>query len=244
MRKFGLIGYPLGHSFSKGYFTDKFSLLGIEDAVYQNFPIESIELIREVLQFNPELKGLNVTIPYKEKILPYLDALAPEVKEIHACNCIRIVDGKLIGHNTDYAGFRTSLIKHLQPHHTQALILGWGGASRAVAYALKSLGIQYLIVSRRSTEAGSIQYEQLNQELLQQYQLIINCTPLGMAPDIEQAPPIPYQYLTPRHYLFDLIYNPPQTMFLQLGEEKGATIENGMDMLTLQAEESWRIWNS
>ena len=244
MRKFGLIGYPLGHSFSKGYFTQKFSDLSISDAVYENFPLESIEELRDVLHFQPELRGLNVTIPYKEQVIDYLDYQSPEVKEINACNCVAIKDGKLTGYNTDYIGFKNSLLVKLKPHHTNALILGWGGASKAVAYALKTLGVNYLVVSRRSTLPLSISYEQLNGEIMSQHQLIINCTPIGMHPSIEQAPSIPYQYITDRHFLFDLIYNPAQTLFLQLGEERGATIENGMDMLALQAEESWRIWNS
>jgi shikimate dehydrogenase len=244
MRKFGLIGYPLGHSFSKGYFTRKFSELSVTDAVYENFPLESIEELQLVLDFQPELRGLNVTIPYKEQVIHYLHHQSPEVKEINACNCIAIKDGKLTGYNTDFIGFKNSLLVKLKPHHTNALILGWGGASKAVAYALKTLGINYLVVSRRSTLPLSISYDQLNGEIMSQHQLIINCTPIGMHPSIEQAPSIPYQYITDKHFLFDLIYNPAQTLFLQLGEERGATIENGMDMLTLQAEESWRIWNS
>ena len=244
MRKFGLIGYPLGHSFSKGYFTKKFSEQSINDAAYENFPIASIEELQQVLDFQPELRGLNVTIPYKEKVIQYLHHQSPEVKEINACNCILIKDRELTGYNTDFIGFKNSLLVKLKPHHTNALILGWGGASKAVAYALKTLGINYLVVSRRSTLAGSISYEQLNADIITQHQLIINCTSLGMHPSIEQAPAIPYEHLTDKHFLFDLIYNPAQTMFLQLGEERGAIIENGLDMLALQAEASWRIWNS
>lgn len=243
MRKFGLIGYPLGHSFSKGYFTRKFETEQISDTSYNTYPLERIEELTQLLEFNPELNGLNVTIPYKQQVIPYLHDLSPEVKEIGACNCIAIREGRLTGYNTDYIGFRESLLTHLKPHHTQALILGWGGASRAVAYALKSLDIEYLVVSRGTTEAEAIGYDQLSTEIMRQHTLIINCTPLGMSPDIEKAPPIPYADITESHYLFDLIYNPAQTMFLQLGEERGATIENGLDMLTLQAEESWRIWN-
>jgi len=244
MKKFGLIGYPLGHSFSKGYFAKKFADQHITDASYENFPLESIDGLQEVLQYNPELTGLNVTIPYKEQVIKYLHHLSPEVKEINACNCISIKDGQLTGFNTDFIGFRNSLLVKIQPHHTNALILGWGGASKAVAYALKTLGINYLVVSRRSTQAGSIRYDEVTADIMDQHQLIINCTPIGMHPAIEEAPSIPYQFVTPKHYLFDLIYNPSQTMFLQLGEGKGATIENGYDMLVMQAEESWRIWNS
>jgi shikimate dehydrogenase len=244
MKKFGLIGYPLGHSFSKAYFAKKFSDNHIVDASYDNFPIESIDLLKEVIQYNPDLRGFNVTIPYKEKVIQYLHHLSPEVREINACNCVSIKDDELTGFNTDFIGFRDSLLRKIQPHHTNALILGWGGASKAVAYALKTLGINYLVVSRRSTEAGALRYEQVTADIIQQHELIVNCTPIGMHPDIEQAPQIPYQYLTANHYLFDLVYNPPQSMFLQLGEERGAIIENGYDMLVLQAEESWRIWNT
>ena len=244
MRKFGLIGFPLGHSFSKGYFTRKFSDMSDVDASYENFPLESIEELQQLLKFQPELRGLNVTIPHKEKVIAYLQHLSPEVKEINACNCIVVKEGQLTGYNTDYIGFKNSLIRKLKPHHTNALILGWGGASKAIAYALRTLDINYLVVSRRSTLPGTISYDQLNAEIINQHQLIINCTPIGMYPKIEEAPSIPYQFITDKHFLFDLIYNPAQTMFLQLGEERGATIENGLDMLALQAEESWRIWNS
>lgn len=244
MRKFGLIGYPLGHSFSKTYFAQKFLEHHITDASYENFPIESIDGLKDILRFHPELRGFNVTIPYKEKVMDFLHQLSPEVKEINACNCVAIKEGKLTGFNTDFIGFRNSLLTKMKPHHTNALILGWGGASKAVAYALKTLGINYLVVSRRSIDAAALRYEQLNEEIIRQHELIINCTPIGMHPHIEQAPSIPYEYLTEKHYLFDLIYNPAQTMFLQLGEERGATIENGYDMLVMQAEESWRIWNS
>ena len=214
----------------------------MHDFTYENFAIANIEEVLPIL--HDGYSGLNVTIPYKEEVIAYLHEQSPEVKEINACNCITVRDGKLTGYNTDYIGFKNSLLVKLKPHHTNALILGWGGASKAVAYALKTLGINYLIVSRRSTLPLSISYEQLTAEIISQHQLIVNCTPIGMHPSIEQAPSIPYQFITDKHFLFDLIYNPAQTMFLQLGEERGATIENGMDMLALQAEESWRIWNS
>lgn len=245
MRTFGLVGYPLTHSFSQKYFSEKFRSSGIADAQYLNFSIDTIDKFPLLLQEHPDLAGLNVTIPYKEKIIDYLDDLDESVKFIGACNCIHIKGGKLTGYNTDYIGFKLSLLKKLKPHHTNALVLGEGGAAKAVNYALKSLGIKFLTVSRRGIESPEVvQYDQLNDDMLEQFTLIINTTPLGMAPDIETAPAIPYDGITDRHYLYDLVYNPEKTLFLKLGEEKGAAIENGMEMLTIQAEEGWKIWNS
>lgn len=245
MRTFGLVGYPLTHSFSQKYFSEKFRSSGIADAQYLNFSIDTIEKFPDLLREHPDLVGMNVTIPYKEKVIDFLDELDESVKFIGACNCIHIKDGKLKGYNTDYIGFKLSLLKKLKPHHTHALVLGEGGAAKAVNYALKTLGIEFLTVSRRGIESpGTIQYDQMNDELMEQFTLIINTTPLGMAPNIETAPSIPYHAITDRHYLYDLVYNPEKTLFLKLGEEKGALIENGMEMLTIQAEEGWRIWNS
>ncbi len=244
MRTFGLIGFPLTHSFSQRYFTEKFANEQINDAQYLNFPLDDIEDLKTLLHQRNDLVGLNVTIPYKEQVIPYLYSCNEIVNEIQACNCIKIIDDKLFGFNTDVEGFRISLQKKLKPHHTRALVLGEGGAAKAVAYALKQLDISYLTVSRRGNNAaGSVQYHQLNDEMMEEFTLIINTTPLGMAPNIEQAPQIPYSALTPRHYLFDVVYNPAKTMFLQLGEDKGAAIENGLEMLTLQAEAAWKIWN-
>ncbi len=244
MRTFGLIGYPLTHSFSQKYFTEKFRSSGIEDAQYLNFPLQSIEEFSSLVSGYENLAGLNVTIPYKEQVIPYLDELDESVQQIGACNCILVRNGKLKGFNTDYLGFKVSLMKKLKPHHTHALVLGEGGAAKAVNYALKTLGIEFLTVSRRGNDApGVVQYHQLNDEMMEQFSLIINTTPLGMSPNIETAPDIPYNALTSRHYLYDLVYNPSKTLFLQLGEERGADIENGIEMLTIQAEEGWRIWN-
>jgi len=242
MRQFGLIGYPLTHSFSKKFFTEKFERENLTDCRYDTFSIPSIDDLRDVLKNNPELCGLNVTIPYKENVLSFLDEKTPLVKKIKACNCINIKDGKLTGHNTDAPAFEKSLKEKLQPHHTKALILGTGGAAKAVEYSLRQLNIPYKYVSRKPS-AKSFSYEQLTEPLMQEYTLIINTTPLGMHPNVVEAPQIPYHTLTSKHYLFDLVYNPEKTLFLQKGETQGAAIKNGHEMLVLQAEESWRIWN-
>ena len=243
MRAFGLIGYPLGHSFSKKYFADKFEREGITGNVYELYPLEQIGQIGDLLNSNPNLAGLNVTIPYKEQVIAYLDTMSPVVEEIGACNCIHIQDGRLMGHNTDVIGFSRSLLPKLKPHHKKALILGTGGSSKAVAYTLKELNIPFLQVSRNPSE-GMIGYEEMDQSMLEAHTLLINTTPVGMYPDIEKAPAIPYQFIGADHYLFDLVYNPERTRFLQEGAMRGATVENGSDMLVIQAEASWEIWNS
>jgi len=243
MRRFGLIGKTLTHSFSQTYFSKKFEQEGLADTVYQNFELPQIQDIDTLLDQYPDLQGFNITIPYKEEILPYLFQQNEMVKAVGACNCVRVVDGKFYGFNTDVIGFCDSLQPQLKPHHTKALILGWGGAAKAVAYALKSLGIEYLVVSRKKTEGG-VTYTEINRELLQLYTLIINTTPLGMYPNVDAAPQIPYQHLSSQHFLFDLVYNPTQTQFLQLGAQQGAQTANGYNMLIGQAEESWRIWNN
>ncbi len=242
MRQFGLIGYPLTHSFSKKFFTEKFEKEHLTDCRYDTFSIPSIDDLPGVLKNNPELCGLNVTIPYKENVLSFLDEKTTLVKKIKACNCIKISNGKLSGHNTDAPAFEQSLKEKLQPHHTKALILGTGGAAKAVEYSLRQLNISYKYVSRKPS-AKSFSYEQLTEPVMQEYTLVINTTPLGMHPNIIEAPQIPYHALTSRHYLFDLIYNPEKTLFLQKGEKNGAVIKNGYEMLVFQAEESWRIWN-
>lgn len=242
MRRFGLIGKTLTHSFSQTYFSKKFEQEGITDCLYQNFELPQIQDIDALLDQYPDLKGFNITIPYKEEILPYLFQLNEVVQAIGACNCVKVIDGKFYGFNTDVIGFRNSLQTQLKPHHTKALILGWGGAAKAVAYTLTFLGIDYLVVSRKNTE-GTIAYTDVNQELLEQHTLIVNTTPLGMYPNVDAAPQMPYQLLTDKHFLFDLIYNPTQTQFLQLGAQQGAQTANGYEMLVGQAEESWRIWN-
>lgn len=241
MKLYGLIGYPLGHSFSKKYFTEKFQTDNL-DCGFENFPIEHIGLLPEVLSNNPNLLGLCVTIPYKEKVIPYLHELSDEVKHIGACNSIQIKNGKLTGYNTDTAGFEKSLQTKLQPHHTRALILGTGGASKAVAYVLEKKNIAFRKVSRTGIN-GAMTYDSLSAADITDHPLIINTSPVGTYPNEDTFPDIPYDALTPHHLLFDLVYNPPKTIFLQKGEEKGAAILNGYEMLVEQAEASWRIWN-
>jgi len=243
MRLYGLIGKPLTHSFSKAYFTEKFSKLGIDDCSYENFELASIDDLRNLLSNQSQLKGLNVTIPYKEQVLPFLYYQDDVVKAVGACNCIRIVEGKLYGFNTDVTGFQHSLQPLLKSHHSKALILGTGGAAKAVAYSLNQLGIEYKFVSRKIIGNG-LAYEEIDRNMLNEYSIIINTTPLGMYPNIEQEPPLPYHFISEQHLLFDLIYNPAKTSFLQRGEESGATTLNGHQMLIIQAEESWKIWNS
>lgn len=243
MKVYGLIGYPLSHSFSKGFFAEKFSREDIQGCLYENFPLENIGLFPQIWQQHTELKGINVTIPYKQEVIPYLDALSDAVKEIGAVNCIRLeANGQLRGFNTDVIGFRRSLEPLLQPQHKKALVLGTGGAAKAVKYVLKELNIPFLEVSRTASEAA-IAYEQLTDELMEQHTLVINTTPLGMYPKVDTAPPIPYEAITPHHLLYDLVYNPAIPLFLEKGAARGATIKNGHEMLILQAEASWEIWN-
>lgn len=243
MALYGLIGYPLSHSFSKKYFTEKFEKEGLSNYGYENFSIDSINKFEEILASNPDLRGLNVTIPYKELILPFLTDVSAVVREIGACNCIRINKDQLEGFNTDVTGFRKSFKLFLKPHHRNALVLGTGGAAKAVGYVLHSLGIQYQSVSRQATGA-QLNYNQVDEELLSTHHIIINTTPLGMQPDTEKAPDLPYQFLTSNHYLYDVVYNPGVTRFLQMGKDRGAIIQNGLEMLRIQAEESWKIWNN
>lgn len=247
---YGLIGYPLTHSFSAKFFTEKFSREEI-DAEYLNFEIEDILEIRRVILFNQYLKGLNVTIPYKEKVIPFLHKLSPEAEKIGAVNTIKVDRLKgdmyfyeLTGYNTDYIGFKKSLLPLINPSvHKKALILGTGGASKAIAYALTSLGIDWIYVSRTKGE-GRISYNELTSDIMAERKLIVNTTPLGTYPDIENCPGIPYSMLTDDHLLYDLVYNPEETLFLRKGREQGAMIKNGKEMLELQAIEAWRIWNS
>ncbi len=243
MRLFGLIGYPLSHSFSKKYFAEKFEQERLSNCSYENFPITSIDELKKVFADNPDLHGLNVTIPYKEQVLPFLHELSEAVKQVGACNCIKIISGKLYGFNTDVIGFEETLNTKLLPHHKKALVLGSGGASKAIQFVLRKRGIEFLIVSR-SANPNFISYEQVTPELIKEHLLIINTTPLGMQPLTDLYPSIPYFALTTQHYLYDLIYNPAKTLFLQKGEERGTVIQNGADMLVIQAEESWKIWNT
>jgi len=243
MRLFGLIGKPLTHSFSKSYFTDKFSREAIDNCRYESFELDQINEITDLIRSHPELNGLNVTIPYKEAVLQFLDYQSEVVRSIGACNCIKIEKGELSGFNTDVFGFRISLEKLLKPAHNKGLILGSGGAAKAVGYVLDQLGISYKVVSRKK-EPGQISYEELDEELIEQHKLIVNTTPLGMYPKEDTYPPIPFEFISTAHLLYDLIYNPEQTLFLKKGAMQGAVIKNGYEMLHLQAEESWRIWNS
>lgn len=241
MKWYGLIGYPLGHSFSKKYFTQKFEKEQLP-CRFENFPIEDISLLPALLKEHPSLCGLCVTIPYKEKIIPFLNELSPEVQQINACNSVLIKDGKLTGFNTDTIGFMQSLKRQLQPYHTRALVLGTGGASKAVEYVLQQLGIPCMRVSR-SVKPGSISYDKLTPAIVANHLLIINASPVGTFPDINSLPNIPYEAIGNRHFLFDLIYNPEQTAFLKRGADHGAAIQNGYDMLVAQAEASWDLWN-
>ena len=245
MKLYGLIGYPLGHSFSKQYFTEKFEREGLTDCFFEAFPIKSIDEFSALLRANPLLKGLGVTIPYKEQVLPFVDELSEEVKYIGATNSIKITGDKLIAYNTDIIGFEQSFRKKLKPVHKKALVLGTGGASKAVQYVLNRSGIDFLVVTRNEIlKNGFIHYTNIDQKIMSGYNIIINCTPVGMSPNENAAPEIPYHLLTTKHYLYDLVYKPAATLFLQKGEEMGAITQNGYDMLLIQAEASWKIWNS
>lgn len=246
MRTFGLIGYPLAHSFSKKFFTEKFAEEGIADHQYELFPIENIAAVVSLIAADDSLAGLNVTIPHKVGVMTYLNELDPAAATIGAVNCISIQhkDGQtwLKGFNTDAYGFQESLKPYLKKHHTHALILGDGGAAKAVKYVLDQLQITYLSVVR-TVAPNAILYSDLTEDLLQKYQVIINTTPLGTFPNVEAAPAIPYQWLTDQHLAYDLVYNPEETEFLKRAKAKGAAIKNGFEMLQLQAERSWFIWN-
>ncbi|HEY5511497.1 MAG TPA: shikimate dehydrogenase [Prolixibacteraceae bacterium] len=246
MQTYGLIGYPLSHSFSKRFFTAYFEKESI-DAEYLNFEISNLSLLPAVIKEHPGLIGFNVTIPYKQAIIPYLDSCDPKAAAINAVNTVKVdrTDGtpRLRGFNTDLIGFRDSLRPLLQTHHSQALVLGTGGASKAVVAVLDDLSIPSLLVSRDSKPGTSISYKDLTRKLLGEHTIIINTTPLGTFPKIEGCPEIPFEYITERHLLFDLVYNPPVTQFLQKGAERGATIKNGYEMLELQALAAWKIWN-
>jgi len=242
MIKFGLIGFPLGHSFSRGFFTEKFAREGI-DAEYVNFEIPDASMLLDVIRDNPELRGLNVTLPHKQAVIPLLDELSDEAKEIGAVNVIRVRDGKLKGFNSDIIGFTESIKPLLQPWHKKALILGTGGASRAIRVGLTRLGIEWTYVSRTPRE-GMLTYSDLTAEVMQQYMVIVNCSPVGMFPKTGEAPNIPYELLTPKHLLYDLVYNPEETLFMQKGRAQDAIVKNGLEMLHLQAIASWEFWHS
>lgn len=261
MKKYGLIGYPISHSFSKIYFTEKFEKENIEDHVYELFPLPRLSDLPNVLRANPNLCGLNVTVPHKIGVMYYLDWVDPDAKKVDAVNCIRIspenaiqaafsgevgISGRefrLEGYNTDIYGFEQSLLPLLKPYHKKAIILGNGGAARAVKFVLRKLGINYVVATRRASH-GEVLLSSLTQKVIEERLLIINTTPLGSWPNVNDFPPIPYAFISDKHVLYDLIYNPEETVFLKNGAEKGATIKNGYDMLRLQAEKSWEIWNT
>lgn len=242
MRKFGLIGYPLSHSFSKKFFTEKFQTEGIADCAYELYPIPAITELPSLLEAVPELEGLNVTVPYKEQVKPFLDAMDEAALAVDAVNCIRLKNGKKTGYNTDVIGFKNTLLPLFKEKPEKALILGTGGAAKAVAYVMKELNIAFRFVSRRSVTGGLL-YEDLDEKLIRGHHLIVNATPVGTFPKTDKAPDIPYRFIGREHILYDLVYNPAETRFLTLGKQKGAVIKNGYDMLVGQAEASWEIWN-
>ncbi|MBA4746402.1 MAG: shikimate dehydrogenase [Muricauda sp.] len=242
MNRFGLLGKNISYSFSQGYFTQKFKALGLNDHSYENFDLQKIEELKNVLT-QDNLRGLNVTIPYKQEVIPYLDELDSKAEKIGAVNTIQFSKKGLKGFNTDAYGFKKSLEPFLKPHHTHALILGTGGASKAVRFVLDELGIANTYVSR-SKKDGQYTYGELDKDIMEKNTLIINCTPLGTYPNIEDKPALHYQHIGPQHLLYDLIYNPEKTSFLAYGEAKGATISNGLKMLEQQAEKAWEIWNN
>lgn len=241
MRKFGLIGYPLDHSFSKSYFEKKFDRENILDAEYQNYPLSSIDQFTQLIESNPELKGLNVTIPYKESIIPFLTELDETAQAVGAVNTIKFIDGKLIGYNTDAWGFAKSLLSMASPKMKRALIIGNGGAAKAVKYVLNRIGVEYQIVNRTKSD-GVLSYEELTDELISSVQLLVQTTPIGTSPNINEMPVIPMNSIGSTHIAFDLIYNPEESLFLKMMREKGAKTKNGLEMLQAQAEEAWRIW--
>ncbi|MGB1308716.1 MAG: shikimate dehydrogenase family protein [Oceanihabitans sp.] len=244
MRKFGLLGKNIAYSFSKNYFSEKFNSENITNTTYENFDIENINKFVSILENNPNINGLNVTIPYKESIIPYLDKLDKKAKKIGAVNTIKFTKkGKLKGYNTDFYGFKNALKPYLKKQHKKALLFGTGGASKAIAYALKKLNIEYAFVSRKTSKNVQFTYKTLTPEDIKSHTILINCTPLGTSPNIEACPEIPYHAITEKHLLFDLIYNPTETTFLKKGKQNKAATSNGFKMLQLQAEKSWQIWN-
>jgi len=243
MKKYAIIGLPLGHSFSKKYFEQKFKEEGLVDCVFENHELQTIQGVEAMLQ-DAALKGFCITIPYKKAIIAYLDESSEAVKATQACNCVQIKDGRLIGYNTDVIGFENSFVPHLNEQDKKALILGTGGAAAGVCFVLKKLGIDYKFVSR-SPAGTDLSYEAAKApEIMNDYRVIINCSPVGTYPKQDQAPDLAYDLLTSRHYLYDLVYNPPLTRFLAEGQARGARIQNGYPMLAIQAEENWKNWNA
>ena len=243
MEQYGLIGYPLGHSFSRRFFNEEFFPEHGIEAEYLNFEIPEAEGLLEVVRTHPLLRGLNCTIPHKQAIIPLLDEISPEAREIGAVNVIRIRDGRLKGFNSDIIGFMDSLRPLLRPHHRRALVLGSGGASKAVWAGLLRLGLEPMQVSRKAGD-GVLSYEMLTPEVMADCTVVVNCSPVGMFPHVDECPAIPYELLSGRHLLYDLVYNPLDTLFMQRGRERGATVKNGLEMLRLQALASWKFWHS
>lgn len=241
--RFGLVGKNIAYSFSKGYFTQKFSSLNLVNNSYENFDIQHIEEFKNIIKNQDDLKGLNVTIPYKEAVIPYLNKVEHKAARIGAVNTIKFTEEGLIGYNTDVFGFHDSIEPHLKEHHKKALILGTGGASKAVAFVFEELGIAHTFISR-NPGSNQLSYEDLNKSIITEHTILVNCTPLGTSPNIMDKPSLPYEFITDRHLLFDLIYNPEKTAFLKEGEAHGALILNGHKMLAIQAEKAWEIWNS
>ena len=242
-KRFGLLGRNISYSFSKGYFTDKFNNENFIGCTYENFDILEISAFPKIIKDTLDLKGLNITIPYKETVIPFLDKLSKKAALIGAVNTIKITrKGKLKGYNTDYYGFKKSVQPLLQPHHKKALILGTGGASKGVAFALDEINIPYTFVSREAKENG-IDYDRINATTFDNYHIIINATPVGTSPNVDAFPLIPYEFFTEKHIAYDLIYNPAETQFLKKAKQQGAQIKNGLDMLIFQAEKAWKIWN-
>ncbi|MGV3540230.1 MAG: shikimate dehydrogenase family protein [Rufibacter sp.] len=242
--EYGLVGFKLSHSFSQTYFSDKFKAEGIEGSTYHLFELDAIDEFPQLIASHPNLKGLNVTIPYKESVIPFLDSLEPAAARIGAVNVIKFQNGKLIGHNSDYQGFMQSLQNFYHCYsQSQALVLGTGGAAKAVMAALEYLNISYKVVSRTKRE-GQLTYEELTPSLMSSVSLIVNASPVGTYPKADEAPAIPYELLSSHHYLYDLVYNPAETLFMKRGKEMGAKTINGYEMLCLQAEVAWQIWHS
>ena len=241
-KSFGLIGKNISYSFSRGYFSEKFTRLKLLGYSYDNFDLDAISEFKSLISKN-NLSGVNVTIPYKESIIPYLDYLDKTAKKIGAVNTIKFTDGGLKGYNTDAYGFKKAMSTHLKKHHENALILGTGGASKAISYVFERLDIPYKFVSR-NPKKGAFSYTELDKSIIEKYKIIVNCSPVGTHPNILDKPNIPYQYIGKEHFLFDLIYNPEKTAFLKEGIEKGAAVENGLRMLQFQAEKAWKIWNA
>lgn len=241
--KFGLIGKNIGYSFSRSYFSNKFEKSGLKGYSYENFDIPNITEFLNIIEDNPELKGLNITIPYKESVIPFLDKLSKKAAQIGAVNTVCFTKkGELKGFNTDYYGFKKSIVPLLEPHHEKALILGTGGAAKAIAFALEELDIEPIYVSRK-TSPETLSYNQLDAKIFNEYHIIINCTPIGTSPNTDACPEIPYDFFSPKHIAYDLIYNPEETTFLKKAKERGAIIKNGLEMLQLQADKAWEIWN-